>query len=191
MTRPAGERTLLRGTPPTQTLMEERNLYAPPAAPVADIRPEARQDSPWQLVAAIRLICGALVVGLIHTPFVLNRRVPGFADMPGAAIAILVAILIVVFVIVGLFIRAIYRGRLWARITYSLLAVGGSLPFTARYWERLLHSPVDGGIEIVQVLLEWSAVVLLWSGPTTRWFKERRSPTLESAAIGNRTLTER
>ena len=182
MTRPAGERTLLRGTQPTQTLMEERNPYAPPLAPVADIRLDARPERPWQLVAAIRLICGALVVGLVHVPFALNRRPGTFAGMSGTAIVIVVAVLIVTLLIAGLFIRTLYRGRHWARITYSLLAIGSSLPFAGRYWERLLQSPVDGGIEVVQVLLEWSAVVLLWSGPTTRWLKERRSPTLESAA---------
>jgi len=171
--------------------MEKRNPYAAPVAPVADISLDALQYRPWQLVVAVRLICGALVVALIHAPFVLNRRPGTLAGMPGTAIVIVVAVLIVFLLIVGLFIWAIYRGRNWARITYSVLAVAGSLPFAEKYWERLVRSPVDGGIELVQVLLELTATVLLWSGPTGRWFKSRWTPAPERTAITHQGITER
>jgi protein-S-isoprenylcysteine O-methyltransferase Ste14 len=65
------------------------------------------------------------------------------------------------------------RGRNWARITFLALTIVG-LPFSLpQFSEMFARAPVSALIGIVQVLLQVSALYLIFTAPGRHWFRSR------------------
>ncbi len=150
----------------------ERNLYAPPAAAVAD-PVETRAPQPLEVVWALRLLWTSLAVGIVTAlaPVLLQISVG----------------LLIYFIIVGAaryvisiwIILRIRGGHNWARILYFIVLAAG-LGYTAFSWRQgyLLSlvgkQPLAAAAAAIKSLLDIGAACLLLMPRASRWFKPPR-----------------
>jgi hypothetical protein len=148
----------------------ERNLYSPPAAPVADPveTEEAMGERPAEVTWALRLLWASLVLGGIE---LLQQR---FLRVS------LVFVLLtsgIPYVIVGWLLYKIHRGRHWARVTYLVLWLFG-IAYVLLFW-RVYAAYFDGkhsmaaGTRVAETLLDAVGSVLLFVPAANRWFRPR------------------
>lgn len=82
--------------------------------------------------------------------------------------------------IAGWFVYKIYRGRNWARIVYLILFILGTLS-SFHDFVRLLHESVNLDVVVLFVYMlmgfvaQIVALVLLFSGPGSRWFRSTKT----------------
>lgn len=80
-------------------------------------------------------------------------------------------ILVTVIAIGALLIYKTGQGKNWARITYLVLMVIGSLPSLPLVLAEFGRSPVLGAFSIIQIGLQVFALWLLFTNPGKVWFK--------------------
>jgi len=155
--------------------MDDRNLYAPPAAAVADpvVATAARpREVTWAMIciwtwlavtigqralpAAITLVNASLGIGEILIFFVLPMGLPA--------------------VIAAWINSNIAQGRNWARIVVVIF-FAISLVYRAFQWKAylLVLNPKTAlaALQLVKLPLDTAAVVLLFLPRSNRWFKAR------------------
>jgi hypothetical protein len=148
----------------------ERNLYSPPAAPVADPgeTEEAKGERPAEVTWALRLMWTSVVLSGIE---LLQQRVLRVS---------LIFILLtsgIPYIIVGWLLYKISRGRHWARVT-SLLLWLNTIAFMLFSW-RSYAAYFDGEHSMAAVatvagtLLDGAGIVLLFVPAANRWFRRR------------------
>jgi len=148
----------------------ERNLYSPPAAPVADPVEieEAKGARPAEVTWALRLLWASVVLGGIE---VLQQR---FLRVS------LVLVLLTSgtpYVTAGWLLYKIGRGRHWARVTYLVLSLFG-IAYMLLFW-RAYAPYLDGKhsmaavTRIAETLLDAVGSVLLFVPAANRWFRPR------------------
>ena len=139
-----------------------QNPYAPPSAQVADpIEPPA--PKPRRVIVAMVLFCAAAAMGVTMAIVQHREHIVGQIGFP-------------IGVTAGLCL-AIAARRNWARWVYSVL-IGLT-------WLAMIPDP-DGWLRppytsahIVALAIdamELVALILLFTGPSSRWFKQPRSP---------------
>lgn len=155
----------------------ERNLYAPPAAPVAD-PVIAREARPLEVVWALRLLWTSLAVGV--------------ATMVGQYVLDLSFGLLIYLIIAGgaryvisvWVVLRIAGGHNWARILYLIVLVAG-LGYAAVNWETYaalltFKYPLASTSSIAKTALDIGAGCLLFMPRANRWFKPPRTPGLST-----------
>jgi hypothetical protein len=158
----------------------ERNLYAPPAAAVADpVAP--REERPLEVVWALRLLWASLVVGVVTVvgPYLLEISVGLLIYLVIAGGARYVISVWVILRIAG--------GHNWARILYLVVLVAG-FAYVALNWQgyaRLFafNQPLASASWIAKTLLDIAAACLLFMPRANRWFKPPSTPSTSAASL--------
>jgi len=148
----------------------ERNLYSPPAAPVADPveTEEAKGERPAEVTWALRLLWASVVLGGIE---VLQQR------FLRVSLALVLLTSGTPYVIAGWLLYKIGRGRHWARVTYLVLWLFG-IASIFLFW-RAYAANFDGKhsmtavTEVAETLLDAVGIVLLFVPAANRWFRSR------------------
>ena len=150
----------------------ERNLYAPPAAPVADpVETEAAKgERPKEVTWALRLLWASFVLGGIE---LLQQRF--------LRVSLVLVLLTsgIPYVIVGWILYKIGRGRHWARVIYLLLWLFG-IAYAVLFW-RPYAAAFDGKhsmsavITVAKAALDAAGIVLLFVPAANRWFRPNTS----------------
>jgi hypothetical protein len=143
----------------------KNNPYAPPTTEVADISPMNKWPQPRQVYWAVALLWVSLLLGLLAIVLAIERE--------GGDTAILAWVLgfQLVFVVLAAYLNVcIYRGRNWARITFLVLFFISLVivVFVPNPPEFTLAERVT---DVVAVLLDMVAAVLLFTKPGSLWFK--------------------
>ena len=157
--------------PPTNSAVSR--VVVSPSAPtemfkqVTSIGPQ--EDPPSLLVAAVNLIYVTLALGVLR--FLLE-----FSRMTRTADAsFVVTVSLVGFGVSGGLAYMIGRGRNWARLVFTALFVIG-LPFSVTpLLESLQYSLFSGLLGVAQVVAQAVALVFLFNGEVTSWFKSAKS----------------
>jgi len=109
-------------------------------------------------VTAVFLISASLLLGLVRLPL----------EFAPSLFALLVAV--PTFLFMGLIAWQIYCGKNWARIVFTVLFVLG-LPISILPLAEALQSrPFSGILGIFQLVLQTSAMTLLWLPGSRPWF---------------------
>ena len=145
----------------------ERNPYAPPVSTVAD-PVEVRSERPKEVTLAVKLLWLSFFLGLISLFFqpAMNNRLQG------------VAVLIVMgisFAIWAWVISKIAKGRNWARITFLVLGILGTvfnIVATPMMMPLYKAQPVSAAISLVNFVLEIYTIYLMLTAPARAWFKQ-------------------
>lgn len=153
----------------------DRNLYAPPAAAVAD-PVEVKAERPKEVTWAMNLIWAALVIGtaagLLSMATTLFTASPFGTSATVAVVAIGVGVRIVITVWVN---TRIALGRNWMRILLAVLFASGVVYFAVewRAYANLLtgKAPLFFMATLVRSLLNVATMVLLFTPRANRWFK--------------------
>ena len=152
----------------------ERNLYAPPAAPVADPI-ETRAERPMEVTWAVRLIWTSLAIGVMTQVWWYALRIP--------VTALIVSLIFrgIPYVIVVWITLRVERGHNWARILIAALFLIG-IAYTLFNWRA--YAPIFASKQSVTVLstgartlLDLGALCLLFMPRANRWFRPPRAAT--------------
>jgi hypothetical protein len=158
----------------------ERNLYAPPAAPVADPT-EIRQHRPKLVEWAVWSLWVSVAIGIV-TP-VLQYTV---LFTVGSVLLVLVGN-VIRYTLAGWIIIRIGQGRHWARILLVLWDTVGLVSIAYQwqaYRDFYLARPMWlGAAAATKLVLDYTAAVLLFTPPANRWFKPPR-PAADLAPPG-------
>ena len=148
--------------------MTDDKRYAPPAASVADPEPVPLLAAcPQQVWVAVALLWASFVLG-IAAWLLSSLRDPetGFS-------AFVLVITVLLFAFSALLNVMIYRGRNWARIVVFVFVVLAGLLLLAPTEEASAPSMTEQGINLVSIVLECAAMVLVFAPPGSLWFKRR------------------
>jgi hypothetical protein len=145
------------------------NPYAPPAAHVADLESvEPLAAKPRQVKVAVNLLWLTLGVGVIRTAGKLQP-----VHLQGFALLVEALTVVVIFALTGLWTYRISRGGRWARMTYAAMLGLGYLIYFARFAQSVPAINPDLLFLSIQAVLQFTAVVLLFTQPANRWFRRR------------------
>jgi drug/metabolite transporter (DMT)-like permease len=146
-----------------------RNPYTPPTARVADPPATAPPTPrPPQVGVAVALLLISIVVGV---PMLVRETL---AETDSAAVAIGVSALAVVYALYGYLVVQIHRGHNWARIVWLVLfAISLAALVFMPYDGDAAPSDLKRGLDILTLLLEFIALVLLFIRPGSKWFARR------------------
>lgn len=122
-------------------------------------------EKPIEVSRAVNCLWVSLALGflkaLIDMQHMSAQNAPGFINF----------ILVAVIAINALLIYKIAQGKNWARITYLVLMVLGSLPSVPLLMNEFGRSPILGAFGIIQIGLQIFALWLLFTSPGKAWFK--------------------
>ena len=79
------------------------------------------------------------------------------------------------FAVSALFVYKISRGRNWARITYLILILFGTLKALPNLIPTIEHAPFYGTLNIAVVASQLVAMTMLFTSSSNGWFKQRDS----------------
>jgi len=154
----------------------DRNLYAPPAASVAD-PVETRGSRPWQVTGAVALVWILVAYDIV---ILLLPLATTFISFPSLALFSILGFLIspVAFksYIVAWLNTLIARGRNWARIVLGIL-IAVAFIYTAVVWTSgkipgaAYSFLVNNRLLALKLPIELAAVVLLFTPRANQWFK--------------------
>ncbi len=147
------------------------NPYRAPQAQLIDVPPsgEERGPRPGQVAIAVGLLWLTLLIqaGALTFLWRLFRLFPPF-------MFVVAGVITAVWALTAFLVAMIERGHNWARITYLVAFLIG-LPFSAMsILANLDHAqaPIVGIVAAVaQILLQIAAVVMLFTGPSSAWFR--------------------
>ncbi len=128
-----------------------------------------RARKPSEVAGAVNLLWAALALGpikvLLDWRYLRAHANPAFmALVMGAVIAVSVALIL-----------QIARGRNWARVTYLVLTILGSVPYLTSLKAELERSLVLGGMSVAQMGLQIVALWLLFTSPGKASFARRHA----------------
>lgn len=122
-------------------------------------------EKPVEVSRAVNCLWASLALGsvkaLVDMQHLSSQAAPAFTNV----------ILVSVIAISTLLIYKTGQGKNWARITYLVLMVLGSLPSVPLLMAEFGRSPVLGAFGIIQVGLQIFALWLLFTSPGKAWFK--------------------
>ena len=147
----------------------ERNLYAPPAAPVADPL-ESLEDRPARVAWALWLLWVSVAIGVI-APILQFTVLFSFST-----VIYMLAVNLVRNAVAAWLILKTGERRNWARIlvlAWVLVGIGLIAYRWQVYIGRFKASSLLGAAAwISKLALDWTAVVLLFTPTANRWFKQ-------------------
>jgi len=145
------------------------NRYAPPAAEVGDMDDEARPPRPMQVVWAVRLLWATTLLSIPEFYFEAMRARSTVAMFTGLFLeSAMTAFGCYLYV-------SIYQGRNWARVVTLIFTVLGTamVVFGPALPNRLSHEQLFMWVNTVSDIV---CMVLLFTSPGSRWFKNPAGP---------------
>lgn len=146
----------------------DRNLYAPPAAPVAD-PVETLGERPPQVAWAVWLLWVSVAIGVI-APVVQVIQVFSIES-----VVFILAVNVVRNAVAAWLVLKTSEGRNWARILGSLwvlIAIGVIAYRWPAYFGTLKAGSPLGVATWAKLALDCPAVALLFTPAANRWFKQ-------------------
>jgi len=129
---------------------------------------------PSIVAAAVRLLYATLAIGLVRSLIESSR----LAEASSVGF-----VLFNVFAVLGLLwllIHLISRGRNWARITILVFFVLGVPMSILPLIQSLKHNPISGILGLVQIVMQVVALVFLFQGESSAWFKAIKQSKTEA-----------
>lgn len=123
---------------------------------------------PPKVAIAVKLLYATLGIGIIRS-IIESGRLAEKASMP--------FILVVQFITFGslwFFIYMMGKGRNWARITFLVIFILGVPLSILPMIQSLTHNPVSGVLGLGQVVMQVVALVFLFQGEASSWFKANK-----------------
>lgn len=123
---------------------------------------------PSNVTTAIRLLYGSLVVGVA-------RSTIEFSRLAAASSVELVLFLVLSSLLFILFCTyMIGKRKNWARITFLVVLVFGTLGSISPMIQSFSHSPIAGVFGILQFAMQTIALVFLFQKDSSAWFTASR-----------------
>jgi hypothetical protein len=127
-------------------------------------------ERPSQVSIAVFMICASVGLGVINSPFIW-RYLYLITSVTAAFVIILQAL---PFAVLAWLAYKIWCGHNWARISFAALWLLFLMPLIVlRLIDFFLEPTIRGWITIFQVLLQLSAIFLIFTSPGRRWFAFR------------------
>lgn len=124
---------------------------------------------PSQINTAVNLLWASLAIGFVKS--IMDMQHLGSQASP----AFINFILISVIAVMALLIVFISKGKNWARITFLVLFILGSLPSIPLVLGEFTRSPVLGAFSLVQIVLQVVALYMVFTKPGGLWFKKQEN----------------
>lgn len=132
--------------------MEERNI-----------------EKPSQVGTAVNLLWASLAIGfgksIMDMQHLGSQASPAFTNI----------ILVSVIAVMALLIIFISKGKNWARITFLVLFILGSLPSIPLVIDETTRSSVLGAFSLIQIVLQVIALFIVFTKPGKEWFKKQEN----------------
>jgi len=122
---------------------------------------------------AVKLLYATLGIGIIRS----------IIEVPRHAASSVGFVLFIMFSVFGLMWFLIYmigKGRNWARITFLIMFILGVPLSILPMIQSLTHDPVSGILGLVQAAMQIIAIVLLFQGASSAWFKVIKQSKIEN-----------
>ena len=124
-------------------------------------------EKPSQIKSAVNLLWASLAIGFVK--LIMDMQHLG----PQASPAFTIYILISVIAVMALLIVFISKGKNWARITFLVSFVLGSLPSIPLVLGEFNRSPVLGAFSLIQIVIQVVALYIVFTKPGATWFKKQ------------------
>lgn len=126
-------------------------------------------EKPSQINTAVNLLWASLAIGFVKS--IMDMQHLGSQASPAFTNFILISV-IAVMVLLIVFIS---KGKNWARITFLVLFILGSLPSIPLVLGEFTRSPVLGAFSLVQIVLQVVALYMVFTKPGAAWFKKQEN----------------
>jgi hypothetical protein len=140
--------------------------YDPPKARVADVNAEVSRPRPPEVRRAAMMLWGSLGLGILNIllePSLNDSTEAGWTGW---------IVFGGVFATIALLTAFIFYGHNWARIVFLVLFIVGCIPFMLLLPHVVAQSAIIGTINIVQQVLQFGALFLVFTKPGALWFRE-------------------
>ena len=124
-------------------------------------------EKPSQINTAVNLLWASLAIGFVKS--IVDMQHLGSQASPAFTNFILISVIAVM----ALLIVFISKGKNWARITFLVLFVLGSLPSIPLVLGEFSRSPVLGAFSVIQIVIQIVALYLVFTNPGATWFKKQ------------------
>jgi hypothetical protein len=122
-------------------------------------------QKPQSVATAINLLWASLVVGLVNV-------LMDFSSLSAAAPAAFTSFICFTFALIAFLIFKISSGRNWARITFLVMFIIGVLPTVPIVLGEFSRSAVLGALSVAHIGLQVYALFLLFTRPSSTWFRK-------------------
>ncbi|MEZ5646690.1 MAG: hypothetical protein R3E99_16305 [Burkholderiaceae bacterium] len=126
-------------------------------------------EKPSQINTAVNLLWASLAIGFVKS--IMDMQHLGSQASPAFTNFILISVIAVV----ALLIVFTSKGKNWARITFLVLFILGSLPSIPLVLAEFTRSPVLGAFSLVQIVLQVVALYMVFTRPGAAWFKKQEN----------------
>ena len=133
---------------------------------------------PSKVATAVRVLYATLGIGIIRSILESSRH---------AEASSIGFVLFITFFVLGLMWFLIYmtgKGRNWARITFLVLFILGVPLSILPMIQSLTNEPISGVLGLVQIGMQVTALVFLFQGGSSVWFKAMKKLKRENAQQG-------
>ena len=121
---------------------------------------------PDRIIAAVNLLWASLVIGfaksIMNMQHLSAQTSPAFTNF----------ILVFTIAVIALLIVFISKGKNWARITFSVLFILGSLPSIPLVLGEFTRSSVLGAFSIIQIAIQVLALYFIFTKPGSACIKK-------------------
>ena len=151
----------------------DRNPYAPPVGNVDEVAVSDRRQRPWQIKAALSLLCLALALSVPEIVYdFIHRRSP--FNSPSQDIAAMTIGLVIMLVLASLVFASIWKGWRWGRILYAVMVVLGTISAYDAIPRWFARATYLGVADLLSTLADIAAVALLFTAAGNAWFRKPR-----------------
>ncbi|HSH97962.1 MAG TPA: hypothetical protein VK954_06690 [Methyloradius sp.] len=125
-------------------------------------------QKPVEIKRAVNCLWASLAIGLVR-PLIDWQHLQQISAQTSATFTLFVSLTVVA--VVGWLIYKISKRKNWARITYLVPTLLGSVPYIPMLVGEFERSPFIGSLSVVQLVLQIFALWLLFTKPGSAWFK--------------------
>ncbi len=140
-------------------------------------RVQKQVEQPSKVGTAVTLLYATLGIGIIRSIIESSR----YAE--ASSVGYVIYIMFSVFGLMWFLFYMIGKGRNWARITFLILFILG-VPSSIFIIQSLTHNPISGILGIAQVVMQSVALVFLFQGGSSVWFKAMKQSKTKNAQQG-------
>jgi FtsH-binding integral membrane protein len=133
---------------------------------------------PSKVATAVRVLYATLGIGIIRSILESSRHAEA------SSIGFVLFITFFVFGLMWFLIYMIGKGRNWARITFLVLFILGVPLSILPMIQSLTHEPISGVLGLVQIVMQVTALVFLFQGGSSVWFKAMKKLKSENTQQG-------
>ena len=133
---------------------------------------------PSKVATAIKLLYATLGIGIIRSIIESSRHAEA------SSVGFVLFITFAVFGFMWLLIYMTGKGNNWARITFIVLFNMGIPLSILPMIQSLTLNPISGVLGLIQVVMQVVALVFLFQGESSAWFKAIKQSKIQNAQQG-------